>query len=262
VIGWPVDLTVYAGLVVLFLGHAWLAGTVADAQRKHTLYFGLGLVVLWVALETPLDTISDYYLDSVHMLQHVLLGFVAPPLMLLGLSPQMVEGIVRVPGVRAMTEPVPAQLIAGLVMIVWHFPPLYDATLYSSPLHVVEHVMFIGAGLVMYWPMLEATSEHARWHMSPGAKLIYMLVATLPQDGVALALIFSRVPFYEFYTHAPRLIPSLTPLIDQTVAGAVLMVLGKATLAVAAIAIFVRWFGGEQRADEVATPSLQSPGVR
>jgi cytochrome c oxidase assembly factor CtaG len=253
---WPVDLTVYAGLVVLFLGHAWLAGKVTDAQRKHTLYFGLGLVVLWVALETPLDTISDYYLDSVHMLQHVLLGFVSPPLMLLGLSPQMIERIVRVPGVRAMTEPVPAQLIAGLVMIAWHLPPLYDATLYSGPLHVVEHVMFIGAGLVMYWPMLEATSAHARWHMSPGAKLIYVLVATLPQDGVALALIFSRVPFYEFYTHAPRLIPSLTPLIDQTVAGAVLMVLGKATLAVAAIAIFLRWFGGEQRADRAqAVPS-------
>jgi cytochrome c oxidase assembly factor CtaG len=253
---WPVDLTVYAGLVVLFLGHAWLAGKVTDAQRKHTLYFGLGLVVLWVALETPLDTISDYYLDSVHMLQHVLLGFVSPPLMLLGLSPQMIERIVRVPGVRAMTEPVPAQLIAGLVMIAWHLPPLYDATLYSGPLHVVEHVMFIGAGLVMYWPMLEATSAHARWNMSPGAKLIYMLVATLPQDGVALALIFSRVPFYEFYTHAPRLIPSLTPLIDQTVAGAVLMVLGKATLAVAAIAVFVRWFTGEQRADRAqAVPS-------
>jgi putative membrane protein len=256
VIGWPVDVTVYAGLVVLFLGHAWLAGNVTDAQRKHTFYFGLGLVVLWVALETPLDTISDYYLDSVHMLQHVLLGFVAPPLMLLGLSPQMVERIVRVPGVRAMTEPVPAQLIAGLVMVAWHLPPLYDATLYSGPLHVVEHLMFIGAGLVMYWPMLDATSAHARWCMSPGAKLIYMLVATLPQDGVALALIFSRVPFYEFYTHAPRLIPSLTPLIDQTVAGAILMVLGKATLAVAAIAVFVRWFGGEQRADQPqAVPS-------
>jgi putative membrane protein len=256
VIGWPVDLTVYAGLVVLFLGHAWLAGKVTDAARKHTLYFGLGLVTLWFALETPLDTISDYYLDSVHMLQHVLLGFVAPPLMLLGLSPQMLERIVRVPGVRALTEPVPAQLIAGLVMIGWHLPPLYDATLYSGSLHVVEHVMFIAAGLVMYWPMLEATSAHSRWRLSPEAKLLYMLVATLPQDGVALALIFSRVPFYEYYTYAPRLIVSLTPVIDQTVAGAVLMILGKATLAVAAIAVFTRWFGSEQRADRThAIPS-------
>src|SRR4029077_11217705 len=111
-------------------------------------------------------------------------------------------------------------------------------------------VMFIGAGLVLFWPMLAATSAQARWHMSPAAKLLYMLVATLPQDGVALALIFSRVPFYEYYAHAPRLVSSLTPLIDQTLAGAVLMILGKATLAIAAIAVFVRWFGSEQRADQ------------
>jgi putative membrane protein len=249
-IAWPFDLTVYGGLIALFLGHAWLASTVTDAQRKHTFYFGLGLLVLWLALETPLDTISDYYLDSVHMVQHVLLGFVAPPLMLLGLSSQMAGRIVRVPGVRAVTEPVPALVIAGLVMIVWHFPTFYDATLYSGSLHVLEHLMFIAAGFLMYWPIIEATSAHARWRMSPGAELLYMLVATLPQDGVALALIFSRVPFYEYYTHAPRLIPSLTPVIDQTIAGAVLMILGKATLAVAAIAVFTRWFGADHRADQ------------
>jgi putative membrane protein len=262
VITWPVDLTVYAGLVVLFLGHAWLAGTVSDAQRKHSLYFGLGLVTLWFALETPLDTISDHYLDSVHMLQHVLLGFVAPPLMLLGLSPQMVDRLTRIPGIRALAEPVPAQVIAGIVMVGWHLPPLYDATLYSEGLHIVEHLTFIAAGVVLYWPLLEATSVHARWQMSPGAKLLYMLVATLPQDGVALALIFSRVPFYEYYTHAPRLIASLTPLIDQTVAGAVLMVLGKATLAVAAMAVFLRWFGSDHRADQGNVARLESPRLR
>ena len=96
------------------------------------------------------------------------------------------------------------------------------------------------------------------WRMSPGAKLLYMLVATLPQDGVALALLFSRVPFYDYYTHAPRLIASLTPLIDQTIAGAVLMIVGKATLAVAAIVVFFRWFGSEHRADQAATTSSLS----
>jgi cytochrome c oxidase assembly factor CtaG len=95
--------------------------------------------------------------------------------------------------------------------------------------------------------------------MSAGAKLLYMLVATLPQDGVALALLFSRVPFYEFYAHAPRLMTSLTPLIDQTLAGAVLMILGKATLAVAAMAVFFRWFGGEHGADhERPAPKAES----
>jgi cytochrome c oxidase assembly factor CtaG len=252
-LSWPLDPTVYAGLVALYLGHAWLARGVADVRRLHSFYFGLGLLTIWLALETPIDTIADHYLDSVHMLQHVLLGFVAPPFLLLGLSPSMVGRLVRVPGIRALTEPIPAQLIAGVVMIAWHVPVLYDATLYSEPLHVAEHLTFIAAGLLLYWPILRATSAYAKWHMSPGARLLYILVATLPQDAVALALIFSRVPFYEYYTHAPRLVASLTPLVDQTVAGAVLMIFGKATMVVAALAIFIEWFSDDRRADERAT---------
>ncbi|HEX3507052.1 MAG TPA: cytochrome c oxidase assembly protein [Candidatus Dormibacteraeota bacterium] len=246
---WPLDPTVYLGLVLLYLGHAWLARDVPDFERRHALYFGLGLFTIWVALESPIDTIADHYLDSIHMLQHVLLGFVAPPLMLLGLSRGMVARVVRVPGVRVLTEPIPAQVIAGAVMIGWHIPALYDATLYSEPLHVAEHITFIVSGLLLYWPILEATSAYSRWRMSPVAKLIYMLAATLPQDGVALALIFSRVPFYEYYAHAPRLVASLTPVVDQTVAGAVLMVFGKVTITVAALAVFFRWFGSEHEAD-------------
>ena len=252
-ITWPFDPTVYAGLVALFLGHAWLARASEDAERKHTLYFLSGLLTLWVALESPIDTISDYYLDSVHMLQHVLLGFVAPPLLLLGLSPRMAGRLMRVPVLRAVTEPVPAQIIAGAVMVLWHIPALYDATLRSDSLHITEHLTFIAAGVVLYWPVLKDTSAHARWAMSPGAKLVYLLVATIPQDGVALALLFSRQPFYEYYAHVPRLVDTITPVIDQTLAGAVLMVLGKATMTVSGLAIFFRWFGAEHRADLQAT---------
>ncbi len=256
---WPFDPSVYVGLVVLFFGHAWLARGAADAERKHTVYLLAGLFTVWLALETPIDTISDYYLDSVHMLQHVLLAFVAPPLMLLGLSPAMAGSLLRVPGLRAITEPIPAQLIAAVVMIAWHIPTLYDATLANESLHILEHVMFIGSGLVLYWPIVEATSAHSKWHMSAGAKLVYMLLATLPQDGVALVLIFSRVPFYDFYTHAPRLIEGFTSLIDQTIAGAVLMIFGKVTLGIAAGVIFFRWFGAEHSADR----GIESPlGVR
>jgi cytochrome c oxidase assembly factor CtaG len=252
VISFPLDPTVYAGLIGLYLGHAWLARDAADAGRKHTLYFGAGLIVLWLALETPIDTISDYYLESVHMFQHILLMFIAPPLILLGLSPGMVARLVKVPGIRATTEPVTALVGAGLVMVVWHLPPLYDATLYNTWLHALEHLMFIAGGFVMYWPMLQATSAHSRWQLSPGAKLVYMFLATLPQDGVALALMFSRVPFYEYYTHVPRLVAGLTPLVDQTIAGGMLMVLGKSSMAVTALVIFFRWFGTEQQADWAA----------
>ena len=246
---WPSDLSVYAGLAVLLLGYAWLARRSPDATRARAIYYVSGLVALWIALETPIDTLSDRYLDSVHMLQHVLLAFVAPPLMLLGLSPSMAARIAHIPGVRSSLEPIPAQVVSALVMIVWHVPALYDATLRNEGLHVVEHLTFIASGVFLYWPLIDATSAQARWRMSPGAKLVYILLATLPQDGVALALLFSRQPFYEFYTTVPRLIPGFTALIDQTIAGATLMIVGKITLAVAALVIFFRWFGAEQAED-------------
>src|SRR5215472_15681479 len=245
---WPFDPTVYAGIVALFLGHAWLARG-RDLPRVSSLYFGLGLLCLWQALETPIDPISDHYLDSVHMLQHVLLAFVAPPQLLLGLSTEMAGRLLRIPGLRAITEPIPAQVIAAVVMVGWHVPILYDMTLRDEGVHVLEHLLFIASGVVLYWPMVDATSVHARWRMSPGAKLVYMLIATLPQDGVALALMFSRVTFYPYYAQAPRLFEGFTALIDQTIAGAVLMIFGKVTLGVAAAVIFFRWFGAEQEED-------------
>jgi len=238
------------GLIALALAYTLLMRASEDAAPKHRVFFVSGLVVLWVALETPIDTMSDRYLDSVHMLQHVLLGFVGPPLLLLGLSPRMAGRLMRVPLFRAITEPVPAQVIAGAVMILWHIPALYDATLRSEELHIVEHITFIAGGVVLYWPVLKDTSAHARWEMSPGVRLLYLLVATIPQDGVALVLLFSREPFYDFYAHVPRLVSTITPVIDQTLAGAVLMVLGKATMLVSGLAIFFRWFGGEHRTDQ------------
>ena len=248
---WPFDWTVYLGLVLLYFGHAWLARRVADASRQHTAYFLSGLFVLWLALETPIDTISDYYLDSVHMLQHVLLAFVGPPLLLLGLSRDMAAFVARLPGLRWITEPIQAQVIAATVMIVWHLPAFYDATLRNEELHILEHLMFIASGVLLYWPMLRATSAQSRWRMSEGAALVYILLATLPQDAVALLLIFSREPFYEFYATAPRLIEGFSALIDQTIAGAVLMVFGKFTLGIAAGVIFFRWFGAEHRSDRI-----------
>ena len=252
--GWPFDPSVYAGLLALFLGHAWLARD-RDLPRINSLYFGLGLLSLWLALETPIDVLSDSYLDSVHMLQHVLIGVVAPPLLLLGLDREMAGVLVRVPGVRAITEPVPAQLLAAAVMIGWHLPPLYDATLSSGWLHVVEHLSFIAGGVLFWWPVVDATAAHCRWRLSPMAKLLYLFIGTFPQDGVALALQFSRTPFYQFYAHVPRIVPALDPVTDQTVAGAVLMLFGKSSYFIGAVVVFLRWFGAEQRADTEAAAS-------
>src|SRR3979490_3486335 len=112
---WPLDPSVYLGLLALFFGHAWLARD-RDLPRWKSLAFGLGLLCIWLALETPIDTISDHYLDSVHMVQHVLLGVTAPPLLLLGLNEPMAAWLLKIPGMRLLTPPVPAQLCAAAVM--------------------------------------------------------------------------------------------------------------------------------------------------
>ena len=249
---WPLDPTVYAGLAGLFLGHAWLARG-RDLSRARSLAFGLGLLAIWAALETPIDVLSDHYLDSVHMLQHVLLGVVAPPLLLLGLNREMAGVLLRVPGLAAVTEPVPAQVVAAVVMIGWHVPTLYDATLYSEPLHVVEHLAFVAGGAIFWWPVVDATGVHCRWQLSPLARLLYLFVGTFPHDGVALALLFSRTPFYEFYTHVPRIVPGLDAVTDQTVAGAVLMLFGKSSYFIGAVVVFLRWFNADLRADMEAS---------
>ena len=216
-------------------------------------YFVAGVLVLWLALETPIDTLSDCCLQSVHMGQHILLGIVAPPLLVLGLSPAMARLLVdRVRGLRALTEPVPGQALAALVMIAWHLPPLYDLTV-SEPVHILEHLTFIAAGVCFWWPVVESTGAQARWRLGAGGRLIYLLVGTLPQDAVALPLIFSRAPFYHFYEQAPRVVAELTPVVDQNLAGSLLMFAGKTSYFVALVVVFFRWVARDR--DEVSEPA-------
>jgi putative membrane protein len=250
---WPFDPSVYIGLLLFLAGYLVLARA-HPHRRWNELCFGLGVFTIWLALETPIDTASDCCLQSLHMFQHVLLGVVAPPLLLLGLSAPMAAFVAaRVPGLRAFSEPVPAQLIAAVVMIAWHLPALYDLTLQSEAVHILEHLTFIASGVVFWWPVIDATASTTRWRLGEGAALLYLFIGTFAQDGVALALLFSRVPFYDFYVHAPRLIESLTPVADQTLGGGVLMFFGKVSYAVAMLVIFFRWIGREH--GEEAAPA-------
>ena len=192
------------------------------------------------------------------MLQHVLIGLVAPPLLLLALSPSMVETLLRVPGLRSLTEPVPAQLLFALVMGAWHLPQLYELAVRSEPVHVFEHLTFIAGGVLFWWPVVGATSAAARWRLGEAGRVLYLLFGTVPADTVAVVLMFSRVPFYGFYVEAPRLVPGVDPLTDQVLAGVVLMAVGKLSYLVAILEIFFRWLA-RTRAEEAVPKALASP---
>jgi len=245
-IPWPFDWSVYVGLAIFCVDYVLLARGRGWRPRQGVL-FALGVAVIWLALETPIDTLSDRYLMSVHMVQHVLLLFVAPPLLLLGLSPAMARTLASIPGVRALTEPIPAQVVAAAVMVFWHLPGPYTWTLQNEGVHVLEHLTFIAAGVVFWWPALSATSAASAHQLTDGWKLLYLFIGTIPQDTVALPLLLSHVTFYRFYDHQPRLLDWLTPSVDQDIAGAVMMIVAKITILAALIVIFFRWVRRELR---------------
>jgi cytochrome c oxidase assembly factor CtaG len=248
-LSWPLDPTVYAGLLGMMLGYGWLARKRLDLEedRLRPLYFLAGVAVLWVALETPIDTIGERYLGSVHMVQHMLLGIVAPPLLLLGLSPPMAAILSgRIPGLGWILRPGPAQLIAAAIWITWHLPRFYDQTITNLQIHVLEHVMFIGAGLLLFWPLIESTSAVLPRAMNSGLRMLYIGLATLPQDGVALALQFSNRVFYAPYRTIPAVAPGYTAVVDQTIAGAIMMLIANAVLGSLLLTIFFRWLHQEE----------------
>jgi cytochrome c oxidase assembly factor CtaG len=257
---WPFDPTVYAGLVGMLLGYGWLARERLDRDRRPLLFLA-GVAILWLALESPIDTIGEQYLGSVHMIQHVMLGMAAPPLLLLGLSPRMARLLLdRVPGLRWATRPVVAQVLAGSMWIAWHLPWLYDLTTSNLQVHVFEHLLFIASGLLLFWPAIEATASTLPEPMSDGWRMLYLALATIPQDGVALALQFSSTVFYAQYRTIPHLAPGYTPVVDQTVSGVVMMLGANFVMGAILLAVFFRWLGREERRQrrEDAEPEQQS----
>ena len=236
-------------MIVVVGAYLALARNAPDHRPRHTFYFVVGTIVIWVALESPLDWYGDHALQSAHMVQHVLIGLIAPPLWLLGLSASMAARLLGRPRLRAFAEPVPAQIVMAVVMIAWHFPRLYDLTLASEAVHVFEHLTFIFAGVLFWSPVVDATSQRLRWRLGPVGKVVYLLAGTAAQDLVSLVLIFSRVPFYSFYRTVPHSVSGTDALTDQTLAGIALFFAGKISYAVAMLKLVVDWMA-RSRAQE------------
>ena len=225
-----------------------------------------GLLTVWIALASPIDAVNELLL-SAHMLQHMLLMMVAPPLILLGapLVP-MVRGL---PGFVArnvagpilnwpaaarightLTNPVAGLLFMGVVMFAWHLPSLYELALASESWHEVEHATFLVASLIFWWPVVlpwPGRGQWPRWAMVP-----YLLVADLQNTVLSAILAFSDRVLYPSYAEAPRLF-GLSALQDQVAAGAFMWVVGSLAFVVPAIVLTVRCLSIGSTRDATAT---------
>jgi putative membrane protein len=250
---WTLEPTVLGGLVALAAGYVWLVrrgGRHASWSPISRLYFASGLLVMFLALSSPIDTGGDRYLFSLHMLQHLLLAMVVPPLLLLGL-PESWRALDRV-----RVSPLLTNIGFNVVLAVWHLPSLYEATLRNEPVHVFEHISFLVAGVLFWWPIMVPAGR--QFAMSTIGKIAYLGFAGVPPTILGLAFILSPVVIYPFYAAAPRVTP-LSPLDDQLVAGLIMFGLGNLIYFAAIWVIFFRLDDKEATAGERSAVEIETP---
>ncbi|HYM51218.1 MAG TPA: cytochrome c oxidase assembly protein [Candidatus Limnocylindrales bacterium] len=246
---WSFDPTVIAGTLAIGAAYVWLARSGFSQSPAWSpvqrLSFSAALLVLFLALESPIDVGGDHYLFSFHMLQHILLAMVVPPLLLCGLP----EAWLAIDRLRI--TPLGANLLFTAVLAVWHLPFLYEATLYNGPVHVAEHLTFLAAGVIFWWPIV---APGGRRSLTPIGKIAYLGFAGVPPTVLGIAFIMSRSVLYPFYALAPRVLP-LQPLDDQRLAGLVMFGLGNIIYFVVISIIFFGLDDKEATAGELDAPA-------
>jgi len=202
--------------------------------------FAGGILVVVAAVATPLDGLGERYLFSAHMLQHVLLGDVAPLLLLLGLSRIIMRPATRrLQRVERALGPF-AHPLTGLVawltvMYLWHIPAMYEAALASPVVHLVEHGSFFFAGVAVWWPLIGPVPMRTR--LTGMWPIAYIGAAKFGLATLGLYLTWSSSVFYEHYERAPR-IWSLGAQTDQNAGGAIMMVEQSLTFVIALVVLF------------------------
>jgi putative membrane protein len=245
------DVLLGVGALALAYALAWVRGP--RAAPGAPALFMAALVVLLGALNGPLHDLSDYYLFSAHMVQHLLLTLVVAPLLLAGtpgwMADTMLGRLVRRRGLgdalRAATRPVPALIIYAVALIGWHLPGPYGAALEHHRLHVVEHLVLLATATLAWWPVLSPSRLLPRLHY--GAQILYLFAFGIPMTVVAAMITGAEDTLYPFYAAAPRLF-GLPALADQRLGGLIMWVPAGLIPLVAFTVIFFRWSAVE--ADE------------
>ena len=217
-----------------------------------------GVAVILVALVSPLDAVGEQYLASGHMLQHLLVGDVAAALLVLAvrgpllfflLPPNLLRGLARGPLRRCaswLARPRVSFAIWSIVLVGWHVPAAYEAALRYQLVHDVQHTSFLAAGLLA-WTQLVDPARHGR--LGFGRRIGFaaglFAVGTLVSD----VLIFSFRPLYDPFTGQPERLFGLSPLLDQQLAGLLMMVEQLLVLGLFVVLVSVR-----RRRDDRAAP--------
>jgi putative membrane protein len=226
-----------------------LRGRFADSapvSRVRVQLFLLGVVILFVATVSPLDTLSGYLL-SMHMVQHLLMTLIVPPLLLVGTPGWLLRPLLRLPFGRpvgrALTHPVVAFLLFNAIFSVWHVPALYDLALRNDSVHILEHVLFLGTAILAWWPVFSPLDELPR--LPEPVQLLYLFFQSLPPTILGAVITFADEPLYPAYATAPRLW-GLSVLLDQEIGGLIMWIPGALVYFVVLTGVFFHWLNRDE----------------
>jgi putative membrane protein len=212
------------------------------AGPRQAAAFAGCILVLLVALVSPIDALGEQYLFSMHMTQHILLGDIAPLLLLLSLSrvimrpaTRRLQNIERRLGPFA--SPVTFIVLWLGLLYFWHIPALYDAALEHPLVHALEHISFFTAGVLVWWPLIQPVPMRHR--LTGLSTFGYIGAAKIGLGALGLFLTWSSSVVYDFYEHVPQ-VWGLSHVDDQNVGGAIMMVEQSLVLVTTFAILFVR----------------------
>jgi cytochrome c oxidase assembly factor CtaG len=203
------------------------------------LLFALGSLLVLIAVASPIHAFGEQQFFAAHMLQHVLLGDLAPLAMVAGLTGPILRPVLALPSVmrlRFLLHPLVSLPIWALNLALWHIPFFYDAAVRHWPVHALEHAMFFTCGALMWATVLEVLPA-PEW-FGTGFKLGYIVIVRAFDTILGNVFLWSGGIFYGVYNHAPRW--GISPHADQGIAGGIMMIEGSIVTLAALAWLFLR----------------------
>jgi putative membrane protein len=227
--------------------------------RRVTFWLGIGLTVL--ALNSPIDALGEEHFFFMHMLQHVILGDLAPLCFVAGLTGPVLRPVLALPGfdrLRVLANPLIALPLWAVDLYVWHIPFLYDGALHHNSVHALEHFLFFTCGCLMWAPVLE-TLPAPEW-FGTGWKLGYIAVVRLIETILGNIFIWSGMAFYSVYKHPAEW--GIAPVHDLNLGGVVMMAEGSIVTIAALAWLFLKLASESELRQQLLEQGLDPRQVR
>ena len=258
---WQFEPFVVLPLLAAALIYHWAVARVNAAHPRNRVprfrywCWMAGLFVLLVALASPVGTYDDT-LFADHMIQHLLLTMVAAPLLALGAPitlllrvssartrQRVILPVLHSRPVKFISHPVVTWVIFAAVMWGTHFSPLFDASLEDNGIHLFEHALYLGAGLLFWWPVVGA--DPSPWRLPHPARVGYLFLGMPQSSFLGLAIFSAPAVLYKHYETLVRTWgPS--PLVDQQWAGGIMWLVGDGIFLTAMLLAVAVWLKAEE----------------